>query len=663
MIMKKIINYIALGISLLASSLMVHAQNDGVSYNSKGGVSTNKTVVANGNGGYTITLETFATGTTTPVYSSTPVDVILVLDLSSSMDEDYSYKLDDGSYSTGTSRLDALIYASKKFATEIARNDEYDDDGNKRDKLLGNRIQIITFAGDNATKVHFNAFQPASTNLSSINSEIDDFSTSKGTRTDLGISAASTWVNTSKNATYWTTSGLKDNNDHNIVVVMFTDGCPSTSGSTNFTASYAVPAVNTAKTIKDNGAIVYSVGLIDWSELSTQNQTRVRNMMDYISSNFPDGAASTTNTFTCTGTRASSDYYKDANEVDLGEIFESIAKASGGSAEEIGSTTQIRDQASSSFVLPSGFNPSDDVTIEVYDVDEDGMGWTKNTSYDVSTISKTLSINSNKDTTLVISGFDYSKDDIKDENGYTTRANAGNWVGQRYLNKTTTFWAGKKIVVKFDIYAIDGATGGDATGTNAQGSGVYVWNTEKEEYECVNEYTLPTADLPINIKITKDGLRHGESATFEIHRFKPLKKMPEGGTTPADSVLVYNAINKPVPNPKTEENWTKVIITNKGADGASVTKTLLALDPSYIYSVIEDDWGWAYDLTGTVDGVEVETGSQNTSIVAVNPFTFHNKEKANTVKHAEAVTINHFATSATGKSDVETYKSSKVKSF
>lgn len=637
----------------MASSLMAQAQNDGVAYNNDGGVATNKTVVANGNGGYTITLETFATGTTSQVYSSTPVDVVLVLDVSSSMTASYN----------GTTRISALKSAVKTFVDELARNDAEDDDGNAREKVLGNRLQIVTF-NTNVTSIYSSDFQPLSnpttgaSNATTIKNRVDQIGTSQGTRTDSGMSTGSTWVNNSKNATYWTTNNLKDDNEHNIVVVLFTDGYPSTSGSTNFTASYAISAVNTAKTIKDNGATVYSVGLIEWSNgtsPSTTNEIRVNNMMDYISSNFPDGEATSTNTFTCTGTRASSDYYQDATKVDLDDIFESIAQASGGSSKEIGTATQIRDQASSSFVLPKGFDPDDDVTVEVWDIDEDGDGWTKNTSYDVSTISKNITVNSDGDSTLVISGFDYSKADTKDENGYTTRANAGNWVGQRYSDKTTTFWAGKKVVVKFDIYAKDGATGGDGTGTNAAGSGVYVYDAETDTYTCVNQYTLPVADLPINIKIKKSGLRHGESATFEIHRFKPL--------TDDDGNIVYNAINKPKPDTSTEENWTKVIITNKGADGAEVTKTLLSLDPSYIYSVIEDDWGWAYDLTGTVDGVVVETGSQNTSIVAVNPFTFVNKEKTDVVKHAEAVTINHFATSATGTATVETYKSSKVKSF
>lgn len=641
--MKYIMKYLLVSLSLLTVTLAASAQNDGTTYNEKGGVSTAKRVTGpNDDGTYTITLETFATGTTAPVYTSTPVDVILVLDLSSSMSADYSYKQDDGTYSTGTSRLDALKYASKKFVAEIARNDEYDDDNKKRDKVLGNRIQIITFTSSVNTR--FTSFQPASANLSTINSTIDGFSTGNGTRTDSGLSTAITWVNTSRSATYWTANNLKTDNDHNTVVVMFTDGCPSTSGSTNFTASYAISAVNNAKTIKSNGATVYSVGLIKWSDLSNANQTHVRNMMDYISSNFPDGTASSTNTFTCTGTRASSDYYKDANEVDLGEIFESIAQASGGSAEEIGASTQIRDEVTSSFSIPEGAT-ADDVTVSVWDVDEDGNGWTKNTSYDMSSIKIEIDPETNK---LVVSGFDYSKDDTKDANGYTSRANAGNWVGIRYKSRTETFWAGKKIVVEFNIEANPDATGGVGTATNTSDSGVYVYSSETGEYTCVNKYEIPHTTLTVTIKITKTGLRHGESATFKIQRASP--KMVDGK-------MQYNAIGKPIADDSTWKSWSKVILTNKGTDDASVTKTLLALDPNYVYRVLEDDWSWSYE---TVSG----TGEiQTTSTVEINPFEFENKEKTGVAKHAEAVTINHFATEAGGNASYEEYKSSKVQSF
>ena len=120
--------------------------------------------------------------------------------------------------------------------------------------------------------------------------------------------------------------------------------------------------------------------------------------------------------------------------------------------------------------------------------------------------------------------------------------------------------------------------------------------------------------------------------------------------------IQYNALGKMMPDPDTwDENFSKVIVTNKGADGAKVTKMLLSLDPAYVYRITEDKWGWSYEMTG-------QGGVLSTDVVEINPFKFNNDEKEDAVKHAEAVTINHFSTS-THDSYEEHYKSSKVESF
>lgn len=90
-------------------------------------------------------------------------------------------------------------------------------------------------------------------------------------------------------------------------------------------------------------------------------------------------------------------------------------------------------------------------------------------------------------------------------------------------------------------------------------------------------------------------------------------------------------------------------------------KDVLVLDPYWVYMVLEDDWGWAYTMTGDTNQVGDE-GTYTTSSVEVNPFRFHNEEKTYAVKHAEAIRINHFKSSERN-ADVEHTKSSKVESF
>ena len=102
--MKYIYKYITIGIALLATSLALCAQNDGTTYNSQGGVSTAKSVSDQDEDGYyTITLETFATGTSALTETGMPVDIVLVLDVSGSMDENmattYTYTGTDQGWS------------------------------------------------------------------------------------------------------------------------------------------------------------------------------------------------------------------------------------------------------------------------------------------------------------------------------------------------------------------------------------------------------------------------------------------------------------------------------------------------------------------------------------------------------------------------------------
>ena len=78
-----IFKYIAIAAALLATAVNASAQ-----YNIEGGVGTSKQVTGpDTNGDYTIRLETFATGTSTVTKTEKPVDVVLVLDVSGSMND------------------------------------------------------------------------------------------------------------------------------------------------------------------------------------------------------------------------------------------------------------------------------------------------------------------------------------------------------------------------------------------------------------------------------------------------------------------------------------------------------------------------------------------------------------------------------------------------
>lgn len=746
-----IFRYIAIAATLLATAV-----NAGAQYNITGGVGTSKKVTQLDAESYKIRLETFATGTTTVTETATPVDVVLVLDVSGSMvqpkgsqtnvasgtnisyntvansDVCYFYRDGDGDYdqiytevynnryylyydygqgknyiynttnwqgqtTTQTSstrpdnaptepsstiftartsgnnpttvtaeisRIEALKLAVKGFIDDIELNDHQDKQGKEREDRLGNRISLVTFS-TSATRVC--GLTLTEGNVQTLKDYVDGFIVRGGTNAGQGMIEAN---NVLENASA----------DANKVVVMFTDGQPTDNWD----------AITQSRTTKGTrGAIVYTVGTFTESPGTTSNTYKYLNA---VSSNYGSDVSFSTSysgNLTITGTGAmGGSYYKDASgNVDLKAIFKAISEGIGGSTEPIGSSTQVRDIVTNSFVLPSTVSAAQ---VKVYTSaasgdaagGDDTLPPTWGTETDItSTVGITIENvdadgNPTTDATkvknkaLFVTGFEYSKDDT------TAGQGDGNWVGPRYKNNKYTF-AGKKLIIEFTVKADPEATGGE-TLTNTENSGVYVQDKDGN-YSCINYYEQPHQTLTVNIKIRKTGLRHGESATFELMRIRP-KGWDETKTVAENKENIeYNIIGKPIPgtipyNGSADQpdqsdyyekmGWVgfkKIILTNKGADGAEVVKDVLVLDPYWVYLVLEDDWGWAYTMTGDAKQVG-EDGTFTTSSVEVNPFKFHNTENADAVKHAEAIMINHFKSSLSG-SKVEHEKSSKVESF
>ena len=673
----------------IAATLLVTAVNASAQYNYEGGVGTSKQVTGpDTQGNYTIRLETFATGTTSVVMSAAPADIVLVLDLSQSMTSSYS----------GTTRLAALQSAVSDFLEVIYHNDNYQDNTNNKprtDGPLGNRISIVTFGGPQNN-----------TNVTRVNSGLTDVTNADGTKNTSMISdllalntgGGSNGINNADHYGTYADEGMvlangvlngidatrKENSSR--TVVLFTDGAPGSGPNWNSgnvtsngqnspsTADRTIKAARIAKTT--HTATVFTVVLY-----SGTVPTAMSNYLQWTSSNYPNATG-----WDNGGTKESDSYAKEAGN-DLSGIFTEIAHASGGAERPVGSNTQVRDVVTNSFVLPSTASAAD---VHVYTSaatgsasgadDTNPAGWanpvelTSGISIDIVNVdangNPTQNANEVKNKALFVSGFDYSKADSAE--GY------GNWVGPRYANGNW-IWAGKKLIITFKVKADGEATGGESL-TNTGKSGVYVQNEDGKTYTPINYYEQPHTTLSVNIKIRKTGLRSGESATFELMRIRPKGYDPTGATRAARIANIeYNLIGKPKPdthayNGSAQEpdmsdyyegmGWNgfkKVILTNKGADGAEVIKEIYALDPDWVYMVLEDDWGWAYTMTGDTNQVG-DDDTYTTSSVEVNPFRFHNTEKEGAVKHAEAIMINHFKSDLSG-AKVEHYKSSKVESF
>lgn len=778
--MKHIYKYILSSLVLLTPAL-ASAQTvenppiyDG--YHVEGGVATNKSVskTMDSNGYYTLTLETFATGVSSITQKAIPSDVVLVLDLSTSMGGHRGYcnkieantqvSIDDiesddptyGIYRDGhgfgyqisvlerngryypycvyrsyvmfynqtahqwsrpsgftyenlydgggtignsyayatnkttksftfytdntvlsgstvyeericsmkSSRIHELKAAVKAFINEIIINNEYKTVNGtlvRRDTPLGNKIGIVSWA-----KIYLSAHS-TTTMIDATEANKDDlydlaegFTLYDGTVPPQGLSKV---------------QGLFDGVQHTgtvgedfmRTVVFFTDGQPDPEGNPDYDS--AIAATHALK-IAPYSASVWSVGLFSLATGATEVAPEIQAFMEYASSNYPDATSYTNHGNPKDNSVDPTNYYEDVStgSADLSQVFKTIAQASGGSEKTIPGATQIVDGVTNSFTIPTpadGSAPtieSAQVRIYTRSINADGDTWTTNpdltivpmtTDAEIETPDESKSYMTDegkvgvaiKNGRLIVMGFNYSKPD-SDES--TVSGLTGNWVGWRYPNQVKTC-AGKELVIEFKIQGDPDATGGDDTQTNTPDSGIFIPTYDEDGhflgYEPINQYNVPEANIPINIVIKKEGMRHGESATIQIYRAK-------------QSAVYNTATGKLKPNlPNGRDSWenfSKVILTNWGEDGEVVTETLLCLDPTYVYLLEEDNWGWAYEL----DDKSIDTSEQEK-----NPFIFTNTEKTDAVKHAEAASLNRFGNELHGRDRQQTVKSSKVESF
>lgn len=559
----------------------------------------------------------------------------------------------DRSLYTGSSRMSDLKDAVIAFIDEINKNDLYgeDEDGNtiERDHRLGNRLSIITFAGNGDQKTIFplTFLDDTSTTLDDMKANVKAMTMSQGTYPGPGFQLANTQLSSIE-------ADRKKKSSRTIV--FFTDGEPA-DGQDD-------AAISQSKTSKEeHTAIVYSVALFDSAPTGENLRFLHRVSSDYPhATNNNAGAAGA-------GADGSDDkgYYKDASQgQDLTEIFRKIAQESGGTGNaSLGSAVAAVDVVSASFEIPEG--ATNDIHIytapvigiqegianadTTYTVSVDGENvtrhWLKfgdpipikqNTAQyeqlgddgkpveptvwvDVDeNISYTLTPAS-KPNTIKVTGFDYS----------------GNWCGE-YLDingnsEDPRRFHGHKVIIEIPIKMSPSAVGGPNVETNAPGSGIYV---NGESTTPLIRFESPSVSLPLNIWIQKNGLDGGESSKFTIQRKLASDTSSSGW-----------------------EDVTSVFVTQtKGSTDAPITKVMGlpstdSQDRPFVYRIKEEGWSWSY----TPD----KEYMLSTDIIT-NPFIFSNSkidEDVDTkIRHAESKATNSFTT----KSGVQktTYDDSKT---
>lgn len=269
-----------------------------------GQVLTDKTVSSSSTPDFLVTLSALSSSSST--VTTQPLDIVLVLDVSGSMDERLSGR---------TTKLQALQAAVNNFIDATAQANA-SLSGDQR-----HRVALVKFAGRQSDAVGDNTYWLGTYNYSqrvselqdctdatkgSLKSTVNNLQAGGATQADYGLHYAQTELNANARA------------DAKKVVIFFTDGEP-TSGS-NFEDSVANAAVQNAKGMKDAGTTVYTIGVFNGANPS-DTQGRTNAYMNAVSSNYPNATS-----YTDLGGRADSTYYKAASSADeLSSIFDEIA--------------------------------------------------------------------------------------------------------------------------------------------------------------------------------------------------------------------------------------------------------------------------------------------------------------------------------------------------
>lgn len=394
--------------------------------NNPDGLEMDKNLTDNGDGTYTITLESYTTGEITSQEISTPVDIVLVLDQSGSMQDPFG----------NTSRQVAMKSAVRNFISSV--HEKYSDSAD-------HRISIVTFGSDASDLRGWTYVDDAG--YTNLDGAVGGLPTNPTGATNIAaaMGRAQHLVTDEYNYT-------GENTNRQKVVVVFTDGVPTTS--TDFSTGVANGALKAANNCKNAGATVYSVGIFEgadpsqlygasgfdrnsdgtvgsnWSDFSFWMIGDIKNydipagnrFLNYLSSNYTGvtniGIKNYQYTFfgigyrgweiTRTETRQSSDYYLTANDSSsLNNVFQSIAEQIATPTIDLGSSTVVKDIIAPQLQIPEG------ATVKFYTQPYNGNNsWGTRTEVTDGSIHTVTGEDGN---TVNVTGFDYNANCVTEE--------------------------------------------------------------------------------------------------------------------------------------------------------------------------------------------------------------------------------------------------------
>ena len=253
---------------------------------SDGEISKNGVTISKENGADFLTALTALSSTSNlSDTATTPLDIVLVLDASGSMDNAMGGGDD-------TKRIAALKSAANSFIDEIAVQNAAVKDADKQ-----HQVAIVKFAGNKTDKVgndtyrdggyRYNYSQVMKTLAPCTSDTKGAFSSQVNAIEPAGATNAAAGLELAKGQ-------ASGRSDVKKVVIFFTDGTPTTQS--NFSPEVASSAVGNAKDMKDAGAAVYSIGIFEGADPAnypdSDDVSNENKFMHAVSSNYPSATYS-----------------------------------------------------------------------------------------------------------------------------------------------------------------------------------------------------------------------------------------------------------------------------------------------------------------------------------------------------------------------------------
>lgn len=450
------------------------------------GLFVGKTANKNDDGSYTISMEAYTTGEVKTEVKDVPLDIVLVLDQSGSMNDPFG----------STNRQEAMKTAVKNFIDNVGKQYSAEAD---------HRLSLVKFESSASILLDWTFADESGTEK--LKKTVSGLRAGGATNVGDGMKKAETLMTTGYNYNGANTKRQK-------VVIVFTDGVPTTQS--DFDIGVANTAISSALRMKQSGVTIYSVGIFDgaapdvlhgpthhslgifeiiknpcsgevgsifntnittiFGDIKAQDVPAGNRFLNFLSSNFMTadeiGIKKKNDTFLGIGfygyqitknfSRDSRDYYLTAtDEEGLNNVFETISNSISNPSIDLDAETVVKDVISPYFNVPA--NVAD---IKLYTADYNGTAFEDRK--EVSGVTASIAGD-----TVSVTGFDFNK----------------NFVSNDLKPDTNDY--GRKLIIEFTVKPKEGFLGGNHVPTNGEKSGVYTGET------VVDNFPVPTVDVPI----------------------------------------------------------------------------------------------------------------------------------------------------------------------